>query len=77
MESGDRDVGDSYLAVVATADFNEVCAAHVNNMDDLDVLLCDTLKDHVVCVGLLERYQVDYLVRLLWVCNPIWKTDFT
>ena len=54
MESGDRDISDSYLAIMPPSDFNKVSFCHIQYMNNLDVLLGNTLKYNIVLLGFFK-----------------------
>ena len=50
METRDRDISYADVSIVATAYSDELALIHVYNMNDSNVLQCDTLKDNEVFI---------------------------
>ena len=44
---------------MASPYFNIVSAAHINDMNDLDVLLSNTLENNVLPEWFFERYKIN------------------
>ena len=58
MQARDRYICDSDLTVMATTDLDLVLGREVDNMHDLDVLLCDTFEDKIL-LSMLWYWIVD------------------
>lgn len=58
MASGDGNVSDPYLAVVASSNFDEVSVVHIYDMDNLNALLGDTLEHNVLVLRPIKGDQV-------------------
>ena len=76
MKAGDRYISHAHLTIMASANFNEIIACHIYDMNDFNVLLSNALQDKVVRIGLLKVYQVNDFVFVMGRHYSIWEANF-
>jgi hypothetical protein len=64
MTPWNRDISDSNFAIMPSSNFNEVPLIHINNMDDLYVLLGYTFKNKIFTLRFIKWNQVNELSLL-------------
>lgn len=75
MQSWNRNISDSYLAIVTSSYSNEISTFHIKDMHNLDVLLGNTFEYDTFLFRLLVRQKINIFPRLIWKRIEVWVRD--